>query len=99
MDDPKVEVDCDICGEKLEIIASAYEKAMENEQPILCDACFVKVLDAQEKEEAANKLERKFRYYVDDIEIVFPNLDALGALGWELIHIHNDKAYLKMEII
>ena len=99
MDDPKVEVDCDLCGDKLEVTASAYEKAMENEQPLLCDACFVKVLDAQEKEEAANKPKRQFQYYVDDTETVFPNLDALGALGWELIHIHNDKAYLKMEII
>ena len=99
MDDPKVEVDCDICGEKLEIIASAYEKAMENEQPILCDACFVKVLDAQEKEESANKPKRQFQYYVDATETVLPMLHALGAKGWELIHIYNDKAYLKMEII
>jgi len=99
MDDPRVEVDCDICGEKLEITASAYEKAMENETPILCEVCFAKVLDAQEKEEEENKPKRQFKYYVDDTETVFPNLDALGALGWELIHIHNDKAYLKMEII
>jgi len=80
MDDPKVEVDCDIVERNLEIIASAYEKAMENEQPILCDACFVKVLDAQEKEEAENKPKRQFRYYVDDVEIVY-QISGAGRLG------------------
>ncbi len=99
MDEDKVAVNCEQCGAEFSIRIKDYEEAMAEDSQILCDACFTKALDAQEKEEAENKPKRQFRYYVDDVEIVLPNLPALGALGWELIHIHNDKAYLKMEII
>jgi len=97
MDDPKVEVVCEECGVAFYVLASRYEKAMENEQSILCDNCYAFFLDEQEKAEGPKQ--RKFEYYIDEIEITQEYMNELGAVGWELITTHNDKAYFKREVL
>jgi len=97
MEDPKVEVTCEECGVAFYVMASRYEKAMENEEALLCDSCYAFFLDEQEK--AARPKQRKFEYYIDEMEITRGRMNELGAVGWELITTRNDKAYFKREII
>ena len=92
-----IEEVCDVCGIAVTLSVRDFEEAMAEETLILCPECQQEE-DARRQEEEVTKPKRQFKYYVDDIETVLPNLDMLGVLGWELVHIHNDKAYLKMEI-
>jgi len=96
MDDPRVEVDCELCGEKFEITTSEYEKAMENETPILCEICFAKVLNAQEKKEEENKPKRQFEYWSGHVTQI--DFDQVGAEGYELVVVADQVGYFKREI-
>jgi len=94
MDDPVVEVQCDKCGNSFAIKASDYEKAMQNDQPILCDVCFDFLFEEQQK---ANKpTRRKFEYVIVSIA-GFAN--KYGEEGWELVAVYNGVMYFKRELL
>ena len=95
MEDTKAEVTCEKCESVFWIKASQYESAMENEQPILCNACFDLLLEEERK---ANKpIRRKLEYLVLNLE------DALFAIygkeGWELVSVDNGIVYFKRELL
>lgn len=106
MDDTIVDVICEKCKSPFEMGAGKYEKAEEDEQPILCDACYDSWLNEQEKENKPPQ--RCFEYKVamipslsTDVEITqgifdeVSSLNARGQDGWELIQVQGDKAYFK----
>ena len=107
MDDPVVEVQCEKCEQSFAIKASDYEKAMQNEQLILCDVCFGLLLE--EQREAASPIRRKFEYLVIDVasfvdeygetEWELISVDEYGKKGWELISVDNNRMYFKRELL
>ena len=92
MDYTMAEVSCEKCNIPFEMEASKYEKAEENEQPILCGVCYAALLDEQEK---ANKpLHRCFEYLVLRAGEF---LDKHGGDGWELVSVDRGTMYFKRE--
>ena len=88
---------CDICGVAITISIQEFEATMTAEGQILCDECFRKALDAQEKEDAANKPKRQFEYWSGIV--IHTDFDQVGVEGFELVTIAEGIAYFKKEIL
>jgi hypothetical protein len=94
MEDVKAEVNCEKCNVLFEIKANQYEKAMENEELVLCVDCYSFMLDEQEKANAP--VQRNFEYFI------IPEKEmnvTIGEAGWELISVDNGMLYFKREIL
>jgi hypothetical protein len=79
---------------KQKLIVNQYEKAMENEEPVLCIDCYAFMLDEQEK--ANVPVQRNFEYFI--IPAKEMNV-TIGEAGWELVSVDNGMLYFKREIL
>jgi len=103
MDDVVATVNCESCGNDFEVLARNYEKVVHEDMPVLCAACFERIMDEQNRPEAPER--RKFEY---NIVVLFPDCKSdheglsfaiYGQEGWELVQIVNNKAYFKREYV
>ena len=105
MEDVVATVNCETCGNDFEVLARNYEKVVQEDMPVLCAACFEKIMDEQNRPVAPER--RKFEYMIvwtgewseieTDNEIIAFTL--YGQDGWELVQIVNNKAYFKREYV
>ena len=92
----RVDEICDRCKKEISIPVKDFERAMKNEEPVLCPDCYSKYLDEQTEEMP----KRCFEYKTISIHERFlreDGLNKLGPEGWELITVDSGWAYLKRE--
>jgi|GEM_PF-3378718 hypothetical protein len=98
MEDPNAWAECEGCKKNFVLRASAYEKLMEDEEPIVCPECFGKIEDAQIEEALGEQQIRCFEYRMIKIySITEDELNKIGGDGWEMTAVSGHTIFFKKE--